>query len=66
MRNRMIAFAAALCLLLTGCSWMDGSYVSITPHQEQLTGTQSGTVSASNYYQLRRALEDLVSEVLKG
>ena len=61
MRNRMIAFAAALCLLLTGCSWMDGSYVSITPHQEQLTGTQSGTVSASNYYQLRRALEDLVS-----
>jgi hypothetical protein len=57
----MIAFAAAVCLMLSGCSWMDGSYVSVKPHQEQLGGTQSGTVSASNYYQLRQAMEDLVN-----
>ena len=61
MKKRLIAFASALCLMLGGCSWMDGSYVSVKPHQEQTTGTQTGTISASNYYQLRQALEDLVN-----
>ena len=38
---------------------MDGSYVSVTPHHEQLTGTQTGTLSAENYTQLRKILSDL-------
>lgn len=51
----------ALCLLLGGCSWRDGSYVSIKPHQHQLTGTQEGSLTASNFQQLRQVLSDLVT-----
>lgn len=58
--KRIIPILLALSLLLGGCSWMDGSYLSVTPHQEQLSGNQTDTVSASNYYQLRIVLEDLV------
>ncbi len=61
MKKRMTVLALTLCLILTGCSWMDGSYVSVKHHQEQLAGIQSGTLSAANYYQLRQALEDLVT-----
>lgn len=60
MKRRLTSFAVLFCLLLSGCSWMDGSYVSVTPHQEQLTGAQSGDVSAADYPQLRAVLEELV------
>lgn len=60
MKQKYLAFAAALCLLLGGCTWMDGEYLSITPHQEQLTANQSGSLSASNYQQLRQVLSELV------
>lgn len=59
--KRKILWIAVLCMTLCGCSsWMDGSYVSVTPHQQQLSGTQSGSVSASNYMQLREVLEEMV------
>lgn len=49
MKRSVIALAAALCLLLSGCGiWMDGSYVSVTLHEEQLSGVQTGVVSAAN------------------
>ena len=60
MKRKIICFAAAVCLLLGGCSWMDGSYVSVTPHQEQLSAVQSGDVSARDYLELRSALEEMV------
>lgn len=60
MKKRVIAWMLLMSLSLSGCSWMDGNYVSITPHQEQVPDTQSGSITASNYYQLRRALEDCV------
>lgn len=60
MKGRLIALTAALCLLLGGCSWMDGSYLSVKPHQEQNTGIQVRDRSASNYLQLRTALENMV------
>ena len=61
MKRSVIALAAALCLLLSGCGiWMDGSYVSVTLHEEQLSGVQTGVVSAANYMELRGALTQMV------
>ena len=59
MKKRILCLLAAISMILGGCSWMDGSYVSVTPHHEQLTGTQTGTLSAENYSQLRKILSDL-------
>jgi len=60
MNRRIVICVCVMCMLLTGCSWMDGSYLSVTPHQEQLSGGQSDALAASNYQQLRQTLEDLV------
>lgn len=60
MKHRIAALLAAVCLVLSGCNWMDGSYVSVMPHQEQMSGSLSGTVSASNYLQLRTELQEMV------
>ncbi len=61
MKKHIIALAVAVCLLLSGCTWMDGSYLSITPHQEQSSGVQFKDKSASNYIQLRNILEEMIS-----
>ncbi len=60
--NRRWILGAMLALLLglTGCSMLEDSYVSVTPHHEQDQSTQDGMVSASNYRQLRTALEEMV------
>lgn len=59
--KRIILALAAVLVMLSGCSWMDGEYLSVTPHQQQLTGAQSGSLSASDYYGLRSILSDLVA-----
>lgn len=46
-------------MLLTGCSWFSGSYISINPHHEQNSGTHSDSLSASDYSQLRGLLAEL-------
>ncbi len=61
MKRRMLCLAALLCLLLTGCSWFDGSYVHVTPHQEKGSRGDTGMVSAANYSELQDVLEDMVS-----
>ncbi len=61
MKRRMICLVAALCLLLGGCNWLDGDFVSITPHQNH---SQTGTateLSASNGGELRSAIASLIS-----
>ena len=60
MKRRIICLAAAMCLMLSGCSWMDGNYLSVQPHREQLSGTQDGVTSAANYQQLRQVMTELV------
>ena len=60
MKKRMISLAILACLLLCGCSWMDGSYLSITPHRDQSIESQSNDRAATNYLQLRTALEDMI------
>ena len=61
MKNRLILLAALACLLLCGCSWLDGSYLSVKPHQGQNSAAQSKDRSASNYVELRAVLEDMIT-----
>ena len=61
MKRRILYLTVFLCLLLTGCSWFDGSYVHVTPHREQGSSSQGEAVSASNYSQLLSVLEGMVS-----
>lgn len=60
MKVRFLSVVLALTLLLSGCSLFDGSYVSVTPYQQQPDTGQSEAISAKNYFQLRSALEKLV------
>jgi hypothetical protein len=61
-RGRALA-ALALAVLLSGCSWMDGSYVSVTPHEVAQSQTGEGiTGTVSNYAELRSALVRMVDE----
>ena len=61
MRGRRVAALVLAVLLLGGCSWMDGSYVSVTPHQVGLGQTGAGTVhSVHNYTELRGALIGMI------
>ena len=58
--KRVLVMCLAACLLLAGCAnWMDGSYISITPHQQQSGQPQMGSLQAENYQQLRQALDEL-------
>ena len=59
--KRLPILFLALCLLFTGCGWMDGSYHSVTPHHHLSGGNDSQVVVAENYLQLRTALENMVS-----
>ena len=60
MRKKLTALLVLVCLLLCGCDWMGGSYLSITPHKEQNSSTQSKDRSATNYLELRNAVEEMV------
>ncbi|MBE6979512.1 MAG: transglutaminase domain-containing protein [Ruminococcaceae bacterium] len=59
MKRRMICLIVVLAAVLGGCSWMDGTYVSVTPHHEQLSEAQTGTLFAENYSQLRQLMTEL-------
>ena len=59
MKQSILTLFLVLALILSGCSWMDGSYVSVTPHHEQLSQTQTDTLSASTYQELRQLMTDL-------
>lgn len=59
--KRLLLLILILALLLTGCGWMDGYHVSVTPHRQPSTGGESRVYAAENYLQLRTALEEMVS-----
>ena len=59
MKQRVICMVLVLTMVLSGCAWMGGSYVSVTPHHEPLSTVQSDSLTASNYSQLRSILSDL-------
>lgn len=60
MKRYKIILICMAALLLGGCSWMDGSYLSVKPHMGQTVSTQTKVRTASNYLQLRIALEEMV------
>lgn len=57
---RIVAILMVVCLLLSGCSWMDGNYSSITLHEDHTQVSDSREVTASNYGELLDALYDLI------
>ncbi len=59
MKGRAIVLVG-LCLLLSGCGWMDGNHVSITPYQAQNAAVQDGSAAAGDYVQLCTVLEQMV------
>lgn len=59
MKRSVLCLGLAVAMILGGCSWMGGGYVSITPHREQLAEVQTGSLSASGYTQLRNILAEL-------
>ena len=56
---RMLSFV--LIFLLTGCGWMNRSYVSVEPHREQRQSVQADAIMASNYLELLDALRDMIA-----
>lgn len=60
MKPRFLTFLLMLTLVLTGCSWLDGSYSSVVAHREHRTSAPSDAVSASDKKELRAALEDII------
>lgn len=54
--------ALTLCLMLAGCGYtIDGTYVSIKPHEQQGNPIQSASISAADYGTLCAVLENLVA-----
>lgn len=62
MKLRFLALLLASAVLLGGCSWMDGSYVSVTPHQEQSAASRTENLTVSNYDELLSTMEDIVAK----
>ena len=61
MKEKFLLLLLTISLLLTGCGWMDGSYVHISDHQEDGSGVQDQTLSASSYMEL----EDVLSQMIR-
>ena len=60
MKRFLLPLMLAVSLLLTGCGWMDGSYLSVTSHQQQRQNTQTEVISASNYSELIQAMKMII------
>lgn len=61
MKRMILILMLMLSLLLTGCSLLDGSYVSVMPHKEQRQSAQTDVIAAANYLELLEALEDIIA-----
>lgn len=61
MKQKVSILFLVLSLLLTGCSWVNRSYVSVEPHREQRQTAQSDAIMAANYLELLDALGDMIA-----
>ena len=61
MKRNVIISIILLSLLLSGCSFLSGSYVSVEPHQRQYGSTTTEAIPADNYTQLVDVLEQIVA-----
>ena len=61
--KRLIPILLVLCLLLSGCAgFLDGSFHSVTPHEEKETPKEEQILSASNYGTLYATLCAMVDK----
>lgn len=60
MKHRIVSLVAVCCVLFAGCSWMDGSYFNVQPHEDHSQLTATPEASATNYAQLLDALHDMI------
>lgn len=58
--KRLTVCVLLTAVLLWGCNWMEGDYVSVTPHQNDSTSKPNQVVSVANYQQLQQAFTALV------
>ncbi len=61
MKVRLMILFLTVGLLLSGCNWPDGSYLSVSPHREQEETPRMDAMEASDYSQLLIAMEELVA-----
>lgn len=61
MKRSMVLLGLVCSLVLSGCSWSAGPYISITPHMEQRQTAQTDVVTASNYLELLEALKRIIA-----
>lgn len=62
MKKRLIILLLIVSMLLTGCGWPSGKYISVTPHQEQRQNAQNETMAAADSLDLIHILEDMIRE----
>lgn len=60
MQKRMLAMAAAICLLLSGCSLYEGSFVHVTHREGQVSENQEDSPLVGTYQELQLALGAIV------
>ena len=61
MKRTLLPLLLALGLLLGGCGWLNGSFVSVTPHEAPRQVAHVDTITAGNYQEFQAALKQLVA-----
>lgn len=61
MKRTLLPLLFALSLLLGGCGWLNGSFVSVTPHEAPKQVAHADTITAANYKDFLAALKQLVA-----
>lgn len=60
-RKLVLLLAVLLCFTLSGCNlWMDGSYYSVQPHEDEQNDVIRESATASTYSELRQVLVALI------
>ena len=60
-RTGTVIMLAVLLFALSGCGWLDGSYVHLTPHRAQTGGFSGEELTAKDEPEFRKILETMVS-----
>lgn len=61
MKRTLLPLFFVLSLLLGGCGWLNGSFVSVTPHEAPKQVAHVDTITAANYKDFLAALKQLVA-----
>ena len=59
--KKFILLILCMALLLSGCTWMDGEYHSVTPHSSTGVKLSDDVVTVTNYNDVRDALVKMVT-----